>query len=105
MLLTLVLPYFCYASCRALNNLAAFSREQLFPTVGFMDSGEGYPWYGYTVGDDSRIYGDFKILTGGEKDNRCVCLLPEYVYAVVSLLRGNHRKMRVFLCPVRIMRM
>lgn len=37
---------------------------QLFPTVGFMESGDGYPWYGLTVGDDSKIYTDFNFFTG-----------------------------------------
>lgn len=29
-----------------------------------MDSGEGYPWYGFTVGDNSSIYSDFGHLAG-----------------------------------------
>lgn len=39
-------------------------RAQLFPTLGYMQSGEGYPWYGLTVGDNSDIYTDFRTLTG-----------------------------------------
>lgn len=39
-------------------------QHQLYPTVGFMDSGVGYPWYGLTVGDDSKVYSDFGRLTG-----------------------------------------
>lgn len=37
---------------------------QLFPTMGFMESGNRYPWYGITVGDDARIYNQFGSLTG-----------------------------------------
>ncbi|CAM9094590.1 unnamed protein product, partial [Laminaria digitata] len=43
--------------------------EGLFPTVGFMESGDGYPWYGLTVGDNSRIYTNFGDLTGVSADN------------------------------------
>lgn len=37
---------------------------QFYPTVGYMNSGAGYPWYGMTVGDTSGIYDDFSTLTG-----------------------------------------
>lgn len=33
-----------------------------------MESGDRYPWYGLTVGDDSHIYNDFKVLTGESDD-------------------------------------
>ena len=29
-----------------------------------MESGIGYPWYGLTVGDNSKVYSDFGRLTG-----------------------------------------
>lgn len=37
---------------------------QLYTTVGYMDSGDGYPWYGLTVGDPSTVSDDLRILTG-----------------------------------------
>lgn len=35
-----------------------------------MNSGQRYPWYGITVGDDSSIYDDFRLLTGEEGAQR-----------------------------------
>lgn len=87
-LLTLVLLFVSYAPCRTLDDLAATSLQQLFPTVGFMDSGEGYPWYGYTVGDDSRIYGDFKRLTGKQKmTGLCRHLFVLFALCTMGIMR------------------
>ncbi|CAM9315593.1 unnamed protein product [Choristocarpus tenellus] len=34
--------------------------EGLYPTVGYVDSGMNYPWYGITVGDQARFYDEFR---------------------------------------------
>lgn len=45
--------------------LSIYPRQrQLYPTVGYMDSGIGYPWYGMTVGENSRFFPDFRRITG-----------------------------------------
>ncbi|CBJ29591.1 conserved unknown protein [Ectocarpus siliculosus] len=41
----------------------------LFPTVGYMDSGDGFPWYGFTVGDNSEAFDDFRHMTGVKANN------------------------------------
>ncbi|CAN0511767.1 unnamed protein product [Ectocarpus sp. 12 AP-2014] len=41
----------------------------LFPTVGYMDSGDGFPWYGFTVGDNSEAFDDFRHVTGVKASN------------------------------------
>ncbi|CAM9424100.1 unnamed protein product, partial [Ectocarpus fasciculatus] len=41
----------------------------LYPTVGYMDSGNAYPWYGFTVGDNSEAFADFGHITGVSANN------------------------------------
>lgn len=79
--------FFLTHFCRA-PDLVTASRRQLFPTVGFMDSGEGYPWYGYTVGDNSRIYTDFKRLTGMQGER--ILLMPAFLSAACPVSCGSH---------------
>lgn len=57
---------------------------QLYPTVGYMDSGEGYPWYGFTVGDNSTIYNDFGHIAGEHSSRE-----PEGLGGDETLNAGN----------------